>query len=161
MRKTIISAALAVGVVTVGIAAQGDPNGNPNAPGNPNILQAIQQQTTILQTIQTTLQGLIPAVSSVAVTPGFETNGDASATCNYVNRLAGTTVVVELVNQAGAVEASETFSIGANSVGVSRSLTNSNIVYCRFTVTNGTKADIVASGVFRLKTGQIYAQDAK
>ena len=80
-------------------------------PTNPNILQGIQQlqvndvqQSATLQAIQTTLQGLVPPpVSNVAVTPAFETDGKASMTCSFVNRLAGTTVLVEIINREGAV----------------------------------------------------------
>ena len=100
-------------------------------PSNPNILQGIQQlqlsaaqEAATLQAIQTALQGLAPPpVSNVGITPAFDTQGDASMTCTFVNKLAGTAVLVEVVNQAGQVEGpGETFAIGANSVGVHRQL---------------------------------------
>jgi hypothetical protein len=161
-RLSWIAVAITLAYSSAVVAADG-------APSNPNILQGIQQlqlsaaqEAATLQAIQTALQGLAPPpVSNVAVTPAFETNGNASMTCNYVNRLAGVIVLVELVAQNGTVEANESSAIGLNSVGVLRALTTSSIVYCRFTVSNGTKADIVASGVLRAATGQIYAQDAK
>jgi hypothetical protein len=162
--KTLVATCLTFSVATGGavIAAQGDPNGNPNAPSNPNIFSAVQalrldmttaftQLFQTLQNIQTALQGLAPTASNVRVTPpilyGPGGGGLFCAATNIssqprtirveaINLSTATTIPVNGVVE-GIVQPNNLINIG-NTAGP--------VAYvCKFTVLDGTRNDIRAS----------------
>lgn len=144
-------------------------------PTNPNILQAIQQvQTSInslrsdlatvftsisnsLSSIQAAIKGLTPApvgnVLNTTLLRFVPNSGDqfASFTCDVTNTSSeARTVSMEFVNLVGQSSGPSTITLnpGASSeIGTSGASTNAGQteVRCRFTVVNGTKNDIVAA----------------
>jgi hypothetical protein len=164
MRRTVIAVSLALGVVATGVlAAQAD------VPSNPNILAAIQSLRADLVTafngmsqkltaIQTTLNALIPAPtqqSNILMTPPvqFGNAGSNSLGCDVLNKSAEPkTVVVTGIGSQGVEPVSFTPPAG-QTVAPGQFLTFSVFVAnpfaawsCVFTVVNGTRNDILASG---------------
>jgi hypothetical protein len=156
---------LALGITlaysSVAFGAQGDPNGNPNAPGNPNILQAIQQlqlndaqeaaalqgiQST-LTSIQTALQGLTPTASNVRWTAPVLGFSGQTIRCAAINiATEAKSVIVSLVGPAGQVQnAVVTLQPLGNTIQNLHITAGEDVYACRFLVQNGTKADITAS----------------
>jgi hypothetical protein len=157
-----IALSITLAFSSIAFAAQGEPNGNPNAPGNPNILQAIQQlqlndaqEAAALQGIQSTLasiqaalKGLTPpAASNVRTTAavlGF--SGDAIR-CAAINLSAeAKSVIVSLIGPAGQVQnVTVTLQPLASTIQNLFITAGEDVYACRFLVQNGTKADITAS----------------
>ena len=157
MRKTIIAVSLALGVAAGSvIAAQSE------VPTNPNILQGVQQlqlsaaqevaalqgiQST-LTSIQTALQGLIPAVSNVKTTAPVLGFSGQTIRCSVINLASQSrTVVISLLGPSGQVTNSAPIILQPLSSTIQNgSITAGEDVYaCRFTVQNGTRTDITAS----------------
>jgi hypothetical protein len=164
MRKTIIALALALTVASGSVvAAQAD------VPTNPNILQAIQQlqvndaqevavlqglQSTLtgvqstLTSIQTALQGLTPPAASNVRTTGavLGFSGDAIR-CAAINlSTSPKAVIVSLIGPAGQVQnVTVTLQPLASTIQNLFITAGEDVYACRFTVQDGTRADITAS----------------
>jgi hypothetical protein len=141
-------------------AAQGEPQGNPNAPGNPNIWAAVQDlqatqagQNATLAAIQTSLNALTPVQSNVRTTPPILIAGQRGG-CSVTN--VGTSA------HTVRVQAFRITSSGPNTLTFPELIAAADFLlppgnadalffnppvfgYCKFTVLDGTRADIRAA----------------
>jgi hypothetical protein len=157
-RLSCLALGITLAFSSVAFAAQAD------VPSNPNIQSLVRDVDTRVISLQQAVAALTPPpVGTVAVTPPFDTQGNASMICSFIPLVDGLTVRVEHVVVSGDVlPGAETRTASANRIVFVRGLVDADFVYCRFTVFGGTKDQIVANGIIlQAPSGRVYAQDAR
>ena len=143
---------------------------NPN-PGNPSVLAAVQSLQssvaagfaalqTAIASLQTAVQALTPpAASNLRFTPPIFLSDNQGILCAVTNvATASRTIKVELIRQSGAVQStflSGNFPLDPGETSAGSIAPPAGPYYCRYTVLNGTRADIRGTAESLLGGGAI------
>ena len=139
---------LIVGVLlsSAAFAAQGDPQGNPNAPGNPNIWAAVQRIEAKLDALAGTGSGGSLA-SNIAVSPPLVYTAPGALTCAVTNLSSNplTINISALQSNATVVPLGNATIPPAQSIFFQQPINVGGPSNCVFAIQGGTRADISAT----------------
>ena len=126
---------------------------NSTAPGNPNVLVAVQQVQETIVTLQNSVNALQASVGAIGAagevnyrwTPSADAAGD-SLECIAVNISdVQQTIQIELKTRDGVNETEGTVTVAPGASGRVQTAERNGQFHCKFTVITGTRADIRAA----------------